>query len=99
MEMRRTKRNMWLIITDLVLLPLLDKMPWLSFSLMVTTIVGNVINDYYYYIGFFIYLFTCDFILVRAVSEAIENAQEVVFIEDWWLVKFSKTKPFFCVLN
>jgi hypothetical protein len=27
-----------------------------------------------------------DFTLLRAVSEAIESAKEVVFIEDWWLV-------------
>lgn len=27
---------------------------------------------------------------IRAVSEAIENAKEVIFIEDWWLVKYER---------
>lgn len=27
---------------------------------------------------------------IRAVSEAIENAKEVIFIEDWWLVKYKR---------
>lgn len=33
----------------------------------------------------------------RAVSEAIENAQEVIFIEDWWLVSM-KLFTFFSLL-
>jgi hypothetical protein len=28
----------------------------------------------------------------RAVSEAIENAKEVIFIADWWLVSNKKEK-------
>lgn len=34
---------------------------------------------------YIIFLF---FLFFRAVAEAIENAREVVFIEDWWLVNF-----------
>jgi hypothetical protein len=27
-----------------------------------------------------------DFLISRAVSEAIESARDMIFIEDWWLV-------------